>query len=101
MGVAAAGHTLFQILTHDRIPAGEHGSNAGAFRTRAHPWRCSMGTGMPFLEISLGVTVVVAIIWWMASLTLKPRAQHRREPARAHIPRQPWDNDKAGGRGNR
>lgn len=57
--------------------------------------------GMPFVEISLGVTAVVAIIWWMASLTLKPRAPRKRAPVSAKIARQPWDNDKASGRGNR
>ncbi len=60
-----------------------------------------MGTGLPFVDVGLGVAATLGVIWWMIALTTKSFAERRREArARTTIPRQPWADDKAGGRAN-
>lgn len=61
-----------------------------------------MGTGLPFVDVGLGVAAFVGVVWWMISLSTKSFAQRRREASnRTTATHQPWANDKAGGRGNR
>ena len=60
-----------------------------------------MSNGLHFLEVALVIAVFVGIFWWMYSLTAKSPARRRHEPSSKKIAPQPWDDDKAGGRGNR
>ena len=60
-----------------------------------------MSTGLHYLDLGIGIAVFVGIFWWMVSLSTKSSAQRRQELSAKAIARQPWDDDKAGGRGNR
>lgn len=61
-----------------------------------------MGTGLPYVDIGLGVAASVGVVWWMIMLTTKSFAQRRREAvSRKTSAHQPWALDKASGRGNR
>lgn len=60
-----------------------------------------MGTGMHFVDVGLGVALVVGILWWIVVLTTRSREQRRQEISTRRIAHQPWDADKTGGRGNR
>ncbi len=61
-----------------------------------------METGLPYLNVGIGVAAFVGVLWWMIALSTKSFAERRREARyRTVIARQPWDNDKSGGRGNR
>ena len=63
-----------------------------------------MSTGLHYLDVGLVIAVFAAIFWWMITLSTKSRAQRKLERvsrAVASVARQPWDDDKAGGRGNR
>ena len=60
-----------------------------------------MGTGLPLIDIGLGVATFVGIALWMLHLTTRPRAPRRQRAVARTSSRQPWDNDKDGGRGNR
>lgn len=53
------------------------------------------------LEAAIGIVVFLAIFWWMYSLSTKTHAQRRQELSTSRVARQPWDEDKPGGRGNR
>lgn len=53
------------------------------------------------LEAAVGVIVFLGIFWWMYSLSTKSHAQRKQELISNRIARQPWDDDKVGGRGNR
>ncbi len=53
------------------------------------------------LESAIGVIVFLGIFWWMYSLSTKSHAQRKQESGSRRIARQPWDDDKVGGRGNR
>jgi hypothetical protein len=60
---------------------------------------------MQYLELGIGIAVFAAIFWWMFSLTIKSQHRHKQEikqePGAKRLVHQPWDNDRAGGRGNR
>ena len=60
-----------------------------------------MSTGLHYVDVGLVIAVFVGIFWWILSLTTKPRAQRNLELSSKKIAHQPWDDDKAGGRGNR
>lgn len=60
-----------------------------------------MSTGLQYLDMVLGIAVFAAMLWWIFSLTVRPRAERRAQLAVAKAVRQPWADDKAGGRGNR
>ena len=60
-----------------------------------------MSTGLQYLDLGIGIAVFVWIFWWMYSLTSKSRAQRMLERIPRKMARQPWDEDKPGGRGNR
>ena len=61
-----------------------------------------MSTGLHYLDLGLGIAVFGAMFWWMLVLCVKPGAPRKREThAKAVAAHQPWDDDKAGGRGNR
>ena len=60
-----------------------------------------MGTVLHYLDLGLGIAVFVGIFWWMFSLSTKSGAQRKLERSSKKSARQPWDDDKAGGRGNR
>ncbi len=60
-----------------------------------------MSTGMHYLDVGLIVAVFVGIFWWMYSLSSRSHAQRKQERISKTIARQPWDDDKGGGRGNR
>ena len=60
-----------------------------------------MSTGLHFLDLGLVVALFAGIFWWMYSLSTKSHAQRKLELSSRKIAHQPWDDDKAGGRGNR
>ena len=60
-----------------------------------------MSTGLHYLDLGIGIAVFVGIFWWMFALCIKPGAQRRLERAAKNSARQPWGDDKPGGRGNR
>ena len=60
-----------------------------------------MSTGLHYLDVGLVAAVFFAIFWWMYSLSSRSHAQRKQERISQKIARQPWDDDKAGGRGNR
>ncbi len=60
-----------------------------------------MSTGLHYLDLGIGAAVFAAMLWWMYTLTVRPRAERKQPRVTARIARQPWDDDKAGGRGNR
>ncbi len=60
-----------------------------------------MSTGLQYLDVAIGIAVFAAILWWVFSLTTRSGAQRKLEPSARRIAHQPWDDDKAGGRGNR
>ena len=60
-----------------------------------------MSTGLHFLDLGLVVAVFAGIFWWMYALSTKSHAQRKLELSSRKIAHQPWDDDKAGGRGNR
>jgi hypothetical protein len=60
-----------------------------------------MSTGMHYLDVAIGVLVFAGIFWWMFALSTKSSAQRKLELETQKVARQPWDDDKAGGRGNR
>jgi hypothetical protein len=53
------------------------------------------------LETAIGIVVFLGIFWWMYSLSTRTHAQRKRELSTRRIARQPWDDDRPGGRGNR
>lgn len=60
-----------------------------------------MSTGLHYLDLGIGIAVFGGIFWWMFFLSTKSNAQRKLELSAKKIARQPWDDDKAGGRGNR
>ena len=60
-----------------------------------------MGTGLHYLDLGIGIAVFGGIFWWMFVLSTKPKAQRKIETGGKKVTSQPWDDDKAGGRGNR
>lgn len=60
-----------------------------------------MSTGLHYLDLGIGVAVFACMLWWMFTLTIRPRAERKQKLVAARIDRQPWGADKAGGRGNR
>jgi hypothetical protein len=60
-----------------------------------------MSTGLHYLDLGIGIAVFAWIFWWVFSLTTKSSAQRKLELSTKAIARQPWDDDKPGGRGNR
>ena len=60
-----------------------------------------MSTGLHYLDLGIGIALFAWLVWWMYSLTVKSRAQRKLERVPPKAARQPWDDDKPGGRGNR
>ena len=60
-----------------------------------------MSTGLHYLDLGLVIAVFAGIFWWMYALSTKSHAQRKLELSSRKIAHQPWDDDKAGGRGNR
>ena len=60
-----------------------------------------MSTGLHYLDVGIGIALFLGIFWWMYSLSTKSSAQRKLELSSRKIAHQPWDDDKAGGRGNR
>ena len=60
-----------------------------------------MSTGLHYLDLGIGVAVFIGIFWWMYALTSRTHAQRKLELSTRKISRQPWDDDRASGRGNR
>ena len=60
-----------------------------------------MSTGLHYLDVGLVVALFLGIFWWMYSLSTKSHLQRKLELSSRKIVHQPWDDDKAGGRGNR
>ena len=60
-----------------------------------------MSTGLQYLDLGLVAAAFAGIFWWMYSLSTKSHAQRKLESSSRKIAHQPWDDDKAGGRGNR
>ena len=60
-----------------------------------------MSSGLHYLDVGLVIAVFAAIFWWMFALSTKSQAQRKLERLSRAVSRQPWDDDKAGGRGNR
>jgi hypothetical protein len=60
-----------------------------------------MSSVLPFLGIGFVAAVVVAIFWWLLSLSSKPRALRHSDRAPRRAVHQPWGDGKAGGRGTR
>jgi hypothetical protein len=60
-----------------------------------------MSTGLHYLDAGLVVAACVWIVWRMYSLSFKSRTERRQGASSKTIARQPWAEDKAGGRGNR
>jgi hypothetical protein len=60
-----------------------------------------MSTGLHYLDVGIGIAVFLGVFWWMYSLSTKSSAQRKLELGAKKSAHQPWDNDKASGRGNR
>jgi len=60
-----------------------------------------MSTGLHYLDLGIGIAVFVGIFWWMFALMSKSKAERKIELGGKKVARQPWDDDKSGGRGNR
>lgn len=60
-----------------------------------------MTTGLHYLDLAIAFAVFIGIFWWMYSLSSKSHAQRKLELSARKISRQPWGDDKSGGRGNR
>jgi hypothetical protein len=60
-----------------------------------------MSTGMHYLDVGLFVAMFTGAFWWMYVLTSKSHAQRRLERVVRKTARQSWNDDRAGGRGNR
>jgi hypothetical protein len=60
-----------------------------------------MSTGLHYLDVGLGIAVFVGILGWMYMLTSRSHARRILERATKKAARQPWAEDRAGGRGNR
>jgi len=60
-----------------------------------------MSTGLHYLDVGLVIAAFVGILWWMYSLSFKSRAERKQALISKLSARQPWGDDKAGGRGNR
>jgi len=60
-----------------------------------------MSTGLHYVDIGIAIAMFGGIFWWMYSLCRKSNSQRRLEVSSRRIAHQPWDNDKAGRRGNR
>ena len=71
------------------------------WRPLTDTWRDIMTTGLHYLDVGLVIAVFAGIFWWMYALSTKSQAQRKQERMSQRIARQPWDDDKAGGRGNR
>lgn len=63
--------------------------------------RDTMSTGLHFLDVGLVIALLVGIFWWMYSLSFRSRAERKQQRNAEADARQPWEADKAGGRGNR
>jgi hypothetical protein len=61
----------------------------------------TFSTGMHYLDLGIGAALLFGVFWWMYTLTSRSYAQSRLERATKQGARQPWDNDRAGRRGNR
>jgi len=59
-----------------------------------------MSAVLPYLGVGFVAAVVVAIFWWILSLSGKPRTQRGSQQPRRAV-HQPWGDDKSGGRGAR
>jgi threonine/homoserine efflux transporter RhtA len=57
--------------------------------------------GLHYLDIGIGVALFAGIFWWMYVLTSRSHAERQMARSVKKITRQPWGDDKAGGRGNR
>jgi hypothetical protein len=60
-----------------------------------------MSAVLPYLGMAFVAAVVVAIFWWILSLSSAPRSQRKPEPGPRRAVHQPWGTDRAGGRGTR
>ena len=58
-------------------------------------------TGMHYLDLGIGVTLFAGILWWMYVMTSRSHAERQLARSVKKIARQPWSDDRAGGRGNR
>lgn len=62
----------------------------------------SIATGMQYLDIGIGIALFAGMCWWIYTLTSKSHARRASERrVKLTTARQPWGNDKVGGRGNR
>lgn len=60
-----------------------------------------MSTGLHYLDLGIVIALFAGIFWWMFALSTKSSAQRKQELSARAVARQPWDDDKPGGRGNR
>lgn len=60
-----------------------------------------MNIGQHYLEVGLGVATIVAVAWYTYPLYVNYCARREAKLRPKPIVRQPWTDDKAGGRGNR
>jgi hypothetical protein len=56
---------------------------------------------MQYLDVCIGFALFAGVFWWMYALTSKSHAARQLARSVKKSTRQPWDDDKAGGRGNR
>jgi hypothetical protein len=61
----------------------------------------NFSTGLHYLDMGIGIAVFAGIFWWMYALTSRSHARRQLERSSKQFVRQPWSDDKAGGRGNR
>lgn len=61
----------------------------------------NLSTGLHYLDLGIGVAVFAGIFWWMYALTSRSHARRKLEISSKKTARQPWDDDRSGGRGNR
>jgi hypothetical protein len=63
----------------------------------------NLSTGLHYLDVGIGIAAFVGMFWWMYALTSRSHARRQlaRSVKKSARQRQPWDDDKAGGRGNR
>jgi len=60
-----------------------------------------LSTGLHYLDVGIGFALFAGVFWWMYALTSRSHAERQLARSVKKIPRQPWDDDKSGGRGNR
>jgi hypothetical protein len=60
-----------------------------------------MGIELNFLNVGLGIAVLVGVVWCIYSLADRSDARRKPDAVSKKTARQPWDDGRTHGRGNR